>query len=488
MAYLDNNLWGDAKADVDAYIQGLIDSEAFGSITYAITWGDRKIASEGFGRADTSDESDGSAPDDNTVYRVGSLTKTFTTALFYSLWQDGLVHLDDRPGDLWPSFSFVNPYDSQSDYNPITWESLTSHTAGILTSNICHQQIPGGCDLTTEQVLASIQDVSTIQYAPFTNPEYSNFGFAALGRLLETPSILGDLTYYGGLAERVLEPLGLKFGFEKTDPLFEGLNFATTGSSHDWDSLGWLDPAGGAYSTASDIAEYLIWMMDDKTDTVMQPSTKRMMLRPQYVFESGRETMAAGWDQAFRHGTWVYDKSGELPPYFSNTQFVPSMKMGVTILTHDEKGGVSAGEVCAEVTDKIIHILDALAGMYGPGDTIPIEGSIDKYLGNYGGTDPRSGEDLSVVTLAESTTVPGTIEVTVTANGQHLGLLSAMDTYDGVQMDNVLRYRQPNVGQSCYVLRFSGSQDQMATFRTDDEGNVTHVMFPNATFLWARKL
>ena len=81
-------------------------------------------------------------PDGNTAYRIGSISKVFTTllALFYR--DQGLWHLDDVVEKYIPHFSVVNPFRTRRG---ITLRQLASHMGGLSREAPCAGTYDNGC-------------------------------------------------------------------------------------------------------------------------------------------------------------------------------------------------------------------------------------------------------------------------------------------------------------------------------------------------------
>src|SRR5512133_1269737 len=65
---------------------------------------------------------------EDTVFRVGSLTKTFTAIAVMQLWERGLVDLDAPANDYLRAYQLVP---AEAGFRPATVRHLLTHTAGI---------------------------------------------------------------------------------------------------------------------------------------------------------------------------------------------------------------------------------------------------------------------------------------------------------------------------------------------------------------------
>jgi CubicO group peptidase (beta-lactamase class C family) len=65
---------------------------------------------------------------EDTAFRIGSITKTFTAIAVMQLWEQGLVHLDTPASDYLRSFRLIP---AKASFRPATVRHLLTHTAGI---------------------------------------------------------------------------------------------------------------------------------------------------------------------------------------------------------------------------------------------------------------------------------------------------------------------------------------------------------------------
>ncbi|MBP7570855.1 MAG: beta-lactamase family protein [Acidobacteria bacterium] len=139
--------------------------------------------------------------DGDTVFRIASMTKSFTAMAILALRDEGRLLLDDPVERHVPELRGLD-YPT-ADSPRITIRHLLSHSAGFPEDN------PWG-----DQQLAATEGQFTEMLRrgfPFSNPpglayEYSNLGFAILGRVVARVS---GMPYRGFVASRILEPLGM---------------------------------------------------------------------------------------------------------------------------------------------------------------------------------------------------------------------------------------------------------------------------------------
>lgn len=139
--------------------------------------------------------------DADTVFRIASMTKSFTALAILKLRDEGRLSLDDPAERYVPELAeLAYPTD---DSPRITIRHLLSHAEGFPEDNPWGDQ---QLAITDEQMTALMR-----RGIPFSNPpgiayEYSNFGFAILGRIVA--AVFGR-PYRRYLAEEILGPIGM---------------------------------------------------------------------------------------------------------------------------------------------------------------------------------------------------------------------------------------------------------------------------------------
>lgn len=137
-------------------------------------------------------------PDENTKYRIGSITKTFTATLVMKAIEEGKLKLDDTIDKYFPAIIHANK---------ITIRQLLSHRSGIhnFTNDTSYQAwftMP-----KTRHELVAIITAAGSDFEPGTRASYSNSAFVLLSFLLED---IYKKPYAELVEQRIIKPLGLK--------------------------------------------------------------------------------------------------------------------------------------------------------------------------------------------------------------------------------------------------------------------------------------
>jgi len=108
--------------------QGMQESEVTG-LSIALVDGQDVVWAQGFGYADKENDIKATA---ETVYEIGSISKTITATAVMNAQDNGLLDIDDSLTQCLPEFSILPPlgFDSQAD-KPITIRTMMTHHSGI---------------------------------------------------------------------------------------------------------------------------------------------------------------------------------------------------------------------------------------------------------------------------------------------------------------------------------------------------------------------
>jgi D-alanyl-D-alanine carboxypeptidase len=206
--------------------------------------------------------------DSQTVYRIGSITKTFTATMIMQLIEEGKLSLSTKLRDFYPDIP-------QADR--ITIEHLLRHQSGI--RNLSASTLPRKWltkPPTKQQKLDLFRSLEPT-FSPGVKTEYSNTNFALLGFIIE--DVTGE-SYGTQLQKRIAEPLGLRrtrYG-ERPDA---GQNVAASFRFEQsrWKKQAGIDlsipgGAGGVVSTPDELTDFIHGLFDGKL--VSEASLKKM--------------------------------------------------------------------------------------------------------------------------------------------------------------------------------------------------------------------
>ncbi len=290
----------------------------------------------------------GARVDTSSVFRIASMTKSFTALAILQLRDAGRLSLDDPAEKYVPQLKGLR-YPT-SDAPRITVRHLLTHSAGFPEDN------PWG----DQQLAASDEDLSRMirEGIPFSNApgiayEYSNFGFAILGRIVVNVS---GMPYARYVRDRVLRPLGM------SSTTLEARDVPANRLAHGYrlQDGQWLEEPplpdgsfgamGGMLTSSADLSRWVGLMLSawPPRDGAESPVLKRSSLREmQQLWRNAGATVsrtANGF--ALNSGGYAYGlrvsqnclfnhivaHSGGLPGFGSQMRWLPEYGVGLIAL------------------------------------------------------------------------------------------------------------------------------------------------------------
>ncbi len=246
-------------ADVDTLAAGYHQRGGQPGLAYGIVIGGELVHAAGLGERHMG----GPPPDADTVFRIASMTKSFTASAILALRDDGALRLDDLAEDYvpelrgWPSAS--------PDAARISIRHLLTMTAGFPTDDPWGDRQQG---LPLEEFAAFLATGVSFTWTPGIRFEYSNLGYAILGRVI---TAVTGVAYPDYIRHRLLRPLGMtRTGYDAEE--FEVPGQQTAGpagvargyrrSPDGWSELafdpaGAFAPMGGIFSCVRDLTRWV---------------------------------------------------------------------------------------------------------------------------------------------------------------------------------------------------------------------------------------
>ena len=137
-----------------------------------------------------------------TVYGLGSVTKTFTATAILHLVQEGRLGLDERTRTYLP--------EAPASWSEMTLRHLLTHSAGLppiiqFGQYGASEQELQRLDIPRDEVLRAIFHLP-LDFPPRTQTRYGSTGYILLGTIIERVS---GKPYSQFLAERIFQPLGM---------------------------------------------------------------------------------------------------------------------------------------------------------------------------------------------------------------------------------------------------------------------------------------
>lgn len=309
-----------------------------------------------------------SGPD--ALYRIASITKTFTGTAILQLRDAGKLDLDDPVVKWVPELA-----DSASPktIGGVTIRRLLSHESGLVSE-------PPGTDFFALSpsyqgvVTRNLERADEIFTAvpPNTQLKYCNLGYQLLGEIVRR---VGEIPYPQYVAERILTPLQmLSTGFEPLDPALSQRRAVGYSGRAFSDQLAvapsmppvWAE--GGLWSTVADLGRWLSFQLaahpgppgSDRQvadSPVLSAATRREMHKPRYLSdEEWSSAWGVSWYSVRKDDvTWV-QHSGGLPGYSSTACFDRGTLVGAIVLVN---GAADASALAMALGDQARELAEA---------------------------------------------------------------------------------------------------------------------------------
>ncbi len=170
------------------------------SLSVAIGHRDKVLWAEAIGYADIAAQK---VANENTIYRIGSISKSVTSVALATLLEQKKIQLDEPIGRLLPNYKLTNPN--------ITPRQLASHTAGIRHYNFCfclpiHEGFNNEPFNSVQEAVA-VFSKDNLLFEPGNGFNYSTYGYTLLSAVMEAASQQPFPEY---LQKEILDPLSMK--------------------------------------------------------------------------------------------------------------------------------------------------------------------------------------------------------------------------------------------------------------------------------------
>ena len=334
---------------VDATFERFVAENGAPGIAYGLIEGGDLVRARGYGVARLGDSA---PPDADTMFRIASMTKSFTASMVLLLRDEGRLRLDDDVVAYVPEVAGIPRW--SADAPPLSIRQLLTMTAGFPSDD------PWGDrqqDLDPDDFAALLAGGISLAWPSGSRFEYSNLAYAILGRVIA--QVTGG-PYDEAVRSRLLEPLGIKAVFD--DVLLAKERRA---SGYVRRSDGWLEetihghgafaPMGGLWASVRDVGRWVAGFTDAfpaRDDAEgghpLRRSTRREMqqvqtpLPPEVSWtsaDSAPTVLSAGYGMGLfirddlSHGRTV-GHGGGYPGFGSNMRWHPASGIGVVVLAN----------------------------------------------------------------------------------------------------------------------------------------------------------
>jgi CubicO group peptidase (beta-lactamase class C family) len=280
--------------------------------------------------------------DGDTLFRIGSVTKTFTGTTAMRLVEQGLLDLDAPLRKYLPGLRLAD----ESVAARVTLRQCLNHSAGWLGD--CYTDFGRGADALTRYV-ANMAELPQLT-PPGQVYAYNNAAIILAGHVIE--AVAGQ-PYEEVVRAQVLDPLGLEHTAFFSDEIV-GYNVAASHTVEAgrpvvtpaiWRLWRSLNPTGALIASTRDLLRYVRFHLSDGATAerpLLAPTTLRAMrapLGPGGTQETELDGVGVTWFQlSTAEGVPVYKHTGDWPGQHCAVLFVPERDFALTLLTNATSG------------------------------------------------------------------------------------------------------------------------------------------------------
>jgi CubicO group peptidase (beta-lactamase class C family) len=289
----------------------------------------------------------GNGADEHTLFRIASMTKSFTAAAVLSLRDASLLRLDDAVALHAPELASLRG--PTADAAAITIRHLLTMSSGMSTDDPWADR---HLDMTDDELDAAIALGPTFARATGGARQYSNLGYAVLGRVVRNVT---GATVQQLISSQFLEPLGMTETFwNVTDASAEiavAIGMRTDGVTPEpAPGDGVMAPMGGLWSTVHDLAKWVSFFTDayparDGADSGPLSRASRREMQSVHTIELPQIIVAndgASWPYFGGYGMGMFTDfdaelghicghSGGVPGYGSNMRWITGSEPGAAL-------------------------------------------------------------------------------------------------------------------------------------------------------------
>ena len=301
--------------------------------------GDETIMLEGFGKADKENNID---VNENTLFRLGSVSKLFVGLAILKLQEEGRLSLKEKVKDLIPDLEIINPWE---DKHPIRVENLLEHTAGLNDWSLAELGCNNPNIKTLKQSLEYYPKGRVAKYVPGSRTSYSNLGVSIAAYIVEKVS---GMPYEVYIDKYFFKPMGI------TDMSFSNSDKYKKAGAKGYDNGNLLPflyplyrPSAGLIGSPKDMVNMLKFFINrgkiNNTQLLSDSSLKRME-RGESFTVSNSDIFSDGiglTNYISRYKGFAYHgHGGHVPGSNADFKYLPEFNIGFAVMINNEDESV----------------------------------------------------------------------------------------------------------------------------------------------------
>ena len=315
------------KEDVAAFLDGVVPiqlqkGDIAGAVVAVVKDG-QVLFAKGYGFSDMKSRKPVSV--DDTLFRPGSISKTFTWTAVMQLVEQGKIDLD-RDVNEYIDFKIPAPFGK-----PVTMRDLMTHT-------------PGWQEVIKELFVADASELYPLDrylkkrlpkqiFPPGTTPAYSNYGAALAGYIVSRISGMPFEEYVG---KNILQPLSMAhstFVQPLPDNLKPLMSEGYDNASQPAKKFEFVEayPAGSLSASAADMARFMIAHLQNgeyQGNRILKPETAQLMHSRVFGLAPEMNGMAYGFYEETANGHRIIGHGGDTQWFHSDMHLMPDQNLG----------------------------------------------------------------------------------------------------------------------------------------------------------------
>ncbi len=326
---------------LDLQIHQIINDFEIPGLSIGIVRNDSIIFSKGYGNLEVHKER---KVDENTIFGIGSISKSFTALTLGILVDEGKIDWDDKVKEYLPYFELYAPYVTDN----FTIRDLLTHRSGL-------KDVSGGTlwyhsDYSREEIIKRLKYLEP-ESSYREKPAYQNVMYVVASEIVKTVS---GMSWDNFLKARVFDKLEMANSTSLSTVRESNKNLA---QPHIWnedykkvaiiqEKGDNLAPGGFIYSSAIEMSNYMRLMLNNGVlgnDTIVSESIIEEIFKPQIIYPIGSpfnnefSSYGFGWWLTPVNGHKIIEHSGGIDGMSAQLVMIKDMNLGFVILTNTSK-------------------------------------------------------------------------------------------------------------------------------------------------------
>jgi CubicO group peptidase (beta-lactamase class C family) len=274
--------------------------------------------------------------DADTLFRIGSISKIFTSLSILKLVEDGTLGLNDPIRDWVEEVEFQNPWENES---PVRIVHLLSHTTGWDDLHMSEYAHNDPTPVSLRESFLVYPNSRTSRWAPGSRMSYCNSGPGVAAYIVEKST---GQSYEEYIEFNFFEPLGMETAtfFQSDDYVRNSATLYQSNAAQPyWNVL--MRPSGAINASANDMVQLLDFFIHSSNQSILSEESLDSMRQPQgsSLAESGLE-VGHGLSHFIeaKDGYIWYGHSGGVNGGLADFKYIPELGIGYYVAINSNSG------------------------------------------------------------------------------------------------------------------------------------------------------